>query len=355
MRRTARGFVLAAAVAVSAAGNAPGQTPDTEPPFLQAFLFGDALFTVQDADVDDGFRLGQIVAHGNATLSERVVFFGELSITPGNSGYGLAMERVILRYEFNDRFKLSAGRYHMPISYWNVEYHHGLWLQASVARPEAIKFGSRYMPVHFVGAMVEGNLRQLPIHYSAGVGNGRGTNIAAAGDAGDVNGTRAFVASASVRPRSLFGFRVGGGVYVDRISSGGVEFADEIISSAHVVWNRGRIDAAAELSHVSHKEIGTDVSTGSPSFYVHAGYRLSGAASDFEPYARYESMEIDDADVVFTGLVPDYEAVVVGLRYDFSPLAALKAEYRNEKVGVGDRMDAYYVQASFAIPVAGGS
>lgn len=353
MRRRCIGLAVAT-LALSAWG-AEAQTPRTEPPFLQAFFFGDALFTVQDADVDDGFRLGQMVAHGNATLTNRVVFFGELSITPSNSGYGLAMERAILRYEFDDRFKLSAGRYHTPISYWNVEYHHGLWLQASVARPEAIRFGSRYMPVHFVGAVLEGNLRQLPIYYTAGVGNGRGSNIAGAGDGGDVNGTRAFVAAASVRPRSLFGFRVGGGVYVDRISSGGVEFADEIISSAHAVWNRGRVDAAAEFIHVSHKEIGTDVSTGSPSYYVHLGYRLSGAADDFKPYARYESMEIADADVVFSGVVPDYEAVVVGLRYDFASLAALKAEYRSEKVAGGARMDAYYVQASFAIPVAGGS
>lgn len=352
MRRTYAWLAMAATLGL--ASGAVAQTPQTEPPFLQAFLFGDALFTVQDADVDDGFRLGQMVAHGNASLSNRVVFFGELSITPGDSGYGVAMERAILRYDFSDRVKVSAGRYHTPISYWNVEYHHGLWLQASVARPEAVKFGSRYVPVHFVGAVLEGNLRELPIYYSAGVGNGRSSNIAAAGDAGDVNGRRAFVASASVRPRTLFGFRVGGGVYLDRISSGGVELADEIISSAHVVWNRGRVDAAVELIHVSHKEIGTAVSTGSPSYYVHLGYRLAGAASDWRPYARYENMEIDDADVVLGGLVPDYQAVVVGLRYDFAALAALKAEYRAETVAGGARMDAYYVQASFAMPVAGG-
>lgn len=332
-----------------------GQTPQTEAPFLQAFLFGDALFTVQDADVPDGFRLGQIVAHGNATISERVVFFGEVSVTARSTGYGLAMERAILRYDFNDRFKVSAGRYHTPISYWNVEYHHGLWLQGSVARPEAIKFGSRYIPVHFVGAMLEGNLGQVPVYYSVGFGNGRSDDIAAAGDAGDVNGRRAFIASASLRPRGLFGFRVGGGIYVDRISRGGAELADEVIASGHVVWNRNRIDAAAEYIHVSHEELGTDVSTGSPSYYVHLGYRLAGPGRDFKPYVRYENMEIDAADVVFTGLLGDYEAFVAGLRYDFDELAALKAEYRNEKAAGGERMDAYYVQASFAIPVAGGS
>lgn len=355
MRRTARGLVLATAVAVSAVGNADGQTPVTQPPFLQAFLFGDAVFTLQDADVPDGFKLGQIVAHGNATLSERVVFFGELSVTARNTGYGLAMERAILRYEFDDPIKLSVGRYHTPISYWNTEYHHGLWLQGSVARPEAIKFGSRYVPVHFVGAMAEGNFRQVPIHYAVGFGNGRAESIAGAGDAGDVNGHRAVIASASIRPRGLFGFRVGGGVYLDRISAGGVELADELITSAYVVWKRDGFDAMVELINVSHEPVTGGDTERSPAYYVHVGYRLSGTARALMPYARYEKMDIDPDDPVFAGLLVDYEAVVAGVRYDFSDLAALKAEYRSEEVGAVGRMDAYFLQASFAVPVAGGS
>ena len=59
--------------------------------------------------------------------------------------------------------------------------------------------------------------------------------------------------------------------------------------------------------------------------------------------------------VVFTGVLDDYEAVIVGLRFDFDDLAALKAEYRNEQIGATSRMDAFFVQASFAIPVSGGS
>lgn len=331
------------------------QVPQTDGPFLQAFLFGDVLFTVTDADTEDGFKLGQMVAHGNATLSERVVFFGEVSVTARNSGYALAMERAILRYDFSDPVKVSAGRYHTPISYWNTEFHHGLWLQGSVARPEAVRFGSQYVPVHFVGAMMEGNLTSVPVFYSAGFGNGRALNIAGAGDGGDVNGNRAFVASASVRPRSLFGFRVGGGLYVDRISDAAGELADEMITSAHVVWDRGRVEAVAEYIHVSHEEIGTSLSTSSPSYYLHVGYRLPTDFQPLTPYARYEKMDIDETDVVFSGVVPDYEAVVAGLRFDFSDLAALKAEYRNEKISGGERMDAWFVQASFAIPVAGGS
>lgn len=336
-------------------GGVEGQTPQVTGPTVSAFLFGDALFDLRDADEPDGFQLGQMVAHANGALSDRVFFFGEVSVTARNNGYSLAMERAILRYDFGDRVKVSAGRYHTPVSYWNTQYHHGLWLQGSVARPEAIKFGSRYIPVHVVGAAVEGSLRAVPLHYVAGIANGRGDNIAAAGDAGDVNGNRAVFGSLSIRPRTLLGASVGGGVYVDRISSGGVEFSDEIIGTAHVVWDRGAVQAIAEFIHVRHEPVDGGSSTGSPSFYVHLGYELDGRARGITPYVRYEEIDIDDDDPVFAGQLEDYEAVVVGVRYDFDALAALKAEYRNEQVGGGDRLDSYYVQASFAIPVAGGS
>ena len=149
------------------------QAEDTGPG-VQAFLFGDALFTLAEGSAPDGFKIGQIVAQANATLSERVLFFGELSVTGRNTGYSVAMERAILRYEFNDGVKVSVGRFHTPVSYWNTAFHHGLWLQGSVARPEAVKFGSRFIPVHFVGAMAEGQFSGTPLHYAVGVGNGRG-------------------------------------------------------------------------------------------------------------------------------------------------------------------------------------
>ena len=60
------------ATALFAATGVRGQTPYAQTPYLQAFIFGDAVFTVQDQDVADGFRLGQMVAHANASLTERV-------------------------------------------------------------------------------------------------------------------------------------------------------------------------------------------------------------------------------------------------------------------------------------------
>jgi hypothetical protein len=324
-------------------------------PTVQAFVFGDAVYAEEEGAPGAGFDLGQIVAHANATLSDRVAFFGELSITPTNSAYRLAMERAILRFEANDAFKLGVGRYHTPVSYWNTEFHHGLWLQGSVARPEAIRFGSRFIPVHFVGAMAEGNFTGTPLHYAAGLGNGRSDNLVGAGDGGDNDGHVAAVISASLRPASLFGFRVGGALYLDKITQpGAVPETDERIASAHVVWARDRVEAIAEVIDVQHSEVGTDTSTGSTAVYVHVGYRLQGRWDDLTPYGRWEDTSIDATDVVFGGVLDEYTAWIGGLRYDFDDFAALKVEYRRQEVGDAEGTNALFLQASFALAVAGG-
>ncbi|HUF76817.1 MAG TPA: hypothetical protein VMM35_11095 [Longimicrobiales bacterium] len=321
-------------------------------PTVQGFIFGDVLYSAMDGPGAEGFQLGQIVGHANAILSERVLFFGEVSLTYRSGSYAVNMERAILRYDFGDGLKVSAGRYHTPISFWNTAYHHGLWLQGSVARPEPVKFGTAFIPLHFVGAMVEGRLPGTAVDYMAGVGNGRSSNGVGAQDGGDANDNKAIILSASVQPLRLLGLRVGGGLYLDRVSDAGAGATDERIWSAHVVWERGSLDLVAEYIDVAHEPASGGGSIGSSAYYVHAGWRLSGAWRAFTPYARWEDMEVPVADPVFGGVVPHYQALVAGVRYDLDAPAALKAEYRREKIFSVDR-DAFFLQVSFAIPFGG--
>src|SRR6266852_3846098 len=133
-----------------------------------------------------GFSEGQFVLHLNSAVSSKVSFFGELSLTarpdagtgtPPAPGFNVEVERSIIRFEQNDYFKISFGRYHTPINYWNTEFHHGQWLQTTASRPEMVQFGGRFIPVQFVGALVEGAVPAggFNLNYSAGLGNGRGS------------------------------------------------------------------------------------------------------------------------------------------------------------------------------------
>ena len=346
-------FRLALVALASIAAPLTAQLEQTGPA-VQGFIFGDAMYSAMDGSGAEGFQLGQIVGHANATLAERVLFFGEVSFTYRNGSYVVNMERAILRYDFSDALKVSAGRYHTPISFWNTAYHHGLWLQGSVARPEPIKFGTAFIPVHFVGAMLEGRLPNTAVHYMAGVGNGRSASGVGAQDGGDANDNKAVILSASVRPLRLLGFQVGGGLYLDRVPDAGVGATDELIWSGHVVWERGSLDLMAEYIDVTHEPVSGGSSIGSSAYYVHAGWRLPGAWRAVTPYARWEEMEVPAVDPVFGGILPDYQAVVAGVRYDLDAPVALKAEYRREKIQDIDR-DAFFLQASFAIPIGGQS
>ena len=117
---------------------------------------------------------------------------------------------MILRFDQSDTLKVSFGRYHTPINYWNTAFHHGQWLQTTIARPEMIQFGGRLLPVHFVGALVEGSVPAggWNLNYKAGVGNGRATVISRGGDAGDVNDHRAWLVNAFSKPDRLLWSRV---------------------------------------------------------------------------------------------------------------------------------------------------
>ena len=117
------------AVVLSPAVGLAGQAPDD--PRIRALGFGDFNYLVTELDRSDrkgGFRMGQMVGHVIADLDERFTFFGEVSLTAKDDKYSIEVERANVRFDFADEFKVSAGRFHTPVGYWNTAFHHGSWL-----------------------------------------------------------------------------------------------------------------------------------------------------------------------------------------------------------------------------------
>ena len=200
-----------------------GEIRDTERhfPSLQIRGFGDVDFSGTDQKGSvSGFNLGQLVLHLASPLSEKVSYFGEISFTAQPTGYELSVERSIIRYDYNDYFKLSFGKYHTPIGYWNATFHHGAWLQTTIARPEMVQFGGTFIPTHFVGLEAEGNIPSggLGLGYNVGIGNGRSSLLSKSGDSGDSNDNRAWVANVYARPSRFYGLQVGASVYRDKLT-----------------------------------------------------------------------------------------------------------------------------------------
>lgn len=323
-----------------------------EQPAFRALGFGDISYVSRDGQDDDGFVIGQAVAHVVAGLGDRLNLFSEISATATDSEYKLDIERLFVKYDFSDELKLSAGRYHTPIGYWNYAYHHGAWLQTSVGRPEMVKFGSQVVPIHFVGLLLEGEVPKWKsgFGYRVGLGNGRHGNISRAGDAGDINGDNAWLASAYFKPDKLRGLNAGITFYSDTVTpDAGVEISEDLYS-AYVAFEREDPEIIIEYLHAEHDAVtGTTGSGSTDGFYVHAAYRLGGKWQNFKPYARAEQVDVENADPLLSGRGLDYDGIIAGLRYELTPFAALKFEYRNEEFANAGRENNFQVQLSFAI------
>ena len=325
---------------------------DLSSPEFNIMGFGDISYVSRDGSDNDGFAIGQAVAHLSASLGHSFGVFGEFSITARDSEYAVEVERLIVKYEFSDLLKLSAGRYHTPIGFWNTEFHHGAWLQTTVSRPEMVKFGSQIVPIHFVGALVEGSLprNNLGISYMAGFGNGRHANIARAGDAGDINGENAWMFQLNASPDRFYGLTTGIGYYQDVVSPTAAPEVDEKSFSAYIAWAKEAPEIIIEYLHSTH-ELSNDgrVSGDVDAWYAQFAWRLGGKNKQWKPYLRYERNRIDDSDPLLGAAGLDYDGGIFGVRWDFNPYAALKGEYRNEEFDNGGREHNFRVQVSFVL------
>ena len=333
--------------------------PEIEYPVFRISGFADVGFSAQDrSEGARGFSEGQFVLHLASALSPRVNFFGELSFTPRTdagtgappaTGFNAEVERAIIRFDQSDQLKLSFGRYHTPINWWNTAFHHGQWLQTTISRPEMVQFGGRFIPVHFVGALAEGSLPASGwnVNYQVGIGNGRGSVISRAGDAGDVNTKPASLINVFVKPDEPFGLQIGGSAYFDRITITGRPEYDERILAAHAVWQHEDPELIAEVADVRHAEVGAALAESSLAYYVQAAYRFPGAGHDWKPYVRFEHIDIAPADPVFAG-IPNLDGTTVGARFDASTYAAIKVEGRfRRRASGGERTNGAFAQISF--------
>jgi len=333
-----------AAPRASAAQPPPGGHGDQAPaaveyPSFHLSGFADVNFASQKAsDGARGFTEGQFVLHLASALSPRVHFFGEISFspradagtgTPAATGYNAEIERAIIRFDRSDQLKVSFGRYHTPVNWWNTAYHHGQWLQTTINRPEMIQFGGRFLPVHFIGALVEGSVPAsgLNIGYQGGVGNGRGNVISRGGDAGDNNARPAWLMNVFSKPDRAYGLQVGASLYFDRVSVPARPEFDERIVAAHAVWQHEDPEVIAEIANVHHSQVGGSVTASNLAYYIQTAYRLPIGNRLWKPYYRFEHIDIETTDPVFAG-VPSLDGSTVGVRYDVSTYAAIKGEFR---------------------------
>jgi hypothetical protein len=298
----------------------------------------------------DGFSLGYLVGHVSATLGGKFSFSAELTLTQdANTNFVTDVARAFLRYDFNDRFKISVGRYHAPVTYWATAFHRGMWLQTTIFRPDYIK-DEWFQPDHFNGIVAEGTLvSRAGVGYIVGYGNGRELDLRKQGDPsafadeqGDpanVGHHRAQVVRIFSRPPQLSGVEFGGALYHDVIAQTGTPGVPEWIASAFVALTRETPEVIAEFSNLRHTYFGTAYD--SKAFYVQLGYRLPWVPT-LKPYGRFEKA-VSPQDEPIIGALSNWKSTV-GARYELSDFAALKVEFARRSPSLRKGL---YVQTAF--------
>ncbi|HEX6938890.1 MAG TPA: hypothetical protein VF158_05720 [Longimicrobiales bacterium] len=316
---------------------------------LRVTGYADFVYLADERPGPEGFLGGALLGAAEYAPAERWSVFAELGAHVRADSLDVALERVALRWAAHDALTLSLGRLHTPLAYWTAAYAPGSWNRTSITVPVLADPSGRLVPIHAVGARADGRLPAGPLEVmvSAGLANGRDAGLAGPGDAGDVDGYRAWSVAAELRPAGRSGLRLGGAAYGDRpVTATGTEVSEHILT-AHAAFGRESPELAAEYARIRHRALGA--SHVSRAYYVQLGYRLPERLRGVKPYVRFEELDVAEGDPLFMAVDGDQRVVVAGARYDFLRTGALKAEFRSARLpGVG-RFGSLRFEASFRL------
>jgi hypothetical protein len=287
--------------------------------------FADVTFAESNQpDRHSSFGLGQYVFFITSPLAEHILFLGETTFQ-FNGGFQATIERVVVTFSPTSYFRVSVGRLHTPIGYWNNTYHHGTLIQPTIDRPVMFLFENRrgVLPIHTTGVQVGGrDISPLHLGYDVMIGNGIGSTPTTDND-------RSKSYTVSVHSQVTSALRIGASFYGDHIAAGTLNLAgtampegvSQRMIGGFAVLQGSQYELITEYQH-SRNRPDSVAPTVTQAFYAYGGYRFGNLV----PYARFDRLQFPAGDLYYTD--DDVRLGIVGARYDFSPQVTGKAELR---------------------------
>jgi hypothetical protein len=241
--------------------------------------------------------------------------------------FGVDLQRVLLKYDYNDHLKMSFGRYHTGIGYYNL--NSGSWLQTTADRPLIMEFANHggLLPTQAVGLSVTGEIPsgRLGLNYIAEYGSSDTIRPDLNGaSVDDENNGNHINVGLFARPESLPGLQIGASIYHDRISDTTRELIPRVgqtIVNAHVVYIRHGIEFLNEGFLIRHVYEGSSTVYNMPAFYS----QISKQFHHIRAFFRYQYINANQQ-----GLFDDValrHGPSFGARYDFNDSIAFKAQF----------------------------
>lgn len=295
-----------------------------------------------DADPDDdngAFVVGPLDFYVAESLSPRVAVLAEFVFESGV----VDLERLQIGYLFSDLLKVSAGRFHTSLGYWNTAYHHGAFLYTTIERPSFLEWedDGGILPTHSVGLQLTGRqfLRSGELSYSAVVSNGSsvtvedGAYILTPNTESDPNRNKAVGLRVAFAPAGLSGWTVGASALTNHVmntdSLPGPPLTLDVtqtIVGADVTHTQGPWELLAEYFLLRDQDkVGAETAT-NHLYYLQVGRELRETVT---PYARHEQMSLDERDAYLATFgAGDQRTETVGVRIRVGEQSVLKFEGR---------------------------
>ena len=276
------------------------------------------------------FYTGDFDLFLTSRINDKISVLAELVITEGDAqSFGVGLDRMLLKYDYNDHLKMSFGRYHTGIGYYNTAFHSGKWLQTTADRPLIMQFADEggLLPTQAVGVSVTGLIPsgKLGLNYIAEYGSSDTVRpeFTAPDRSVDENNGNHVNLGLFVRPDAIPGLQIGGSYFHDKISDfekGPSVRLGQTIANLHVVYIAHGIEFLNEgfLIHHVFEQHGPVYNTSA--FYT----QFAKNFGRFRPFFRYQYVNANSQDI-FDDVVLRY-GPSFGVRYDFNNNLAFKAQ-----------------------------
>jgi len=243
--------------------------------------------------------------------------------------FSVDLEPVLLKYDYNDHLRMSFGRYHTGIGYYNTAFHTGKWLQTAADRPLIMEFANDggLLPTQAVGLSITGLIpsRGLGLNYIFEYGSSDTIRPDLNGeDEDDENNGNHINVGAFIRPDRFPGLQIGASFYHDKISDfakGPSVRLGQSIVNGHVVYNGHGYEFLNEGFLIRHAYDNSRVVYNMPAFYTLLSKRIG---AHWRPFFRYQYVNANPNstfDDVALRHGPSF-----GTRYDFNDNIAFKLQ-----------------------------
>jgi hypothetical protein len=242
--------------------------------------------------------------------------------------FGVDLERVLLKYDYNDHLRMSFGRYHTAIGYYNTTFHSGSWLQTTADRPLIMEFADDggVLPTQAVGLSFTGSIPsgKLALNYIAEYGSSDTVRpeLNNNGLVDENNGNHIDIGLFAL-PESIPGLQIGGSIYHDRISDlarGPTVRLRQTIVNGYIVYIRHEIEFLNEGFLIRHAYAQSSSVYDMPAFYS----QISKRFGRLRPFFRYQYINANQ-NSIFGDVALRY-GPSFGARYDLNDFIAFKAQ-----------------------------